>query len=62
MDASTDVDLWSPVDAEEDHGARGPFVELEGGMRNPRWLATVPRLLADVAASAVERARAVAAP
>src|SRR4051812_25229263 len=43
--AGTDIDLWSPVDADEDHGARGPYRELEGGMRNPRWLVTVPKQL-----------------
>jgi NADP-dependent 3-hydroxy acid dehydrogenase YdfG len=40
------VDLWRPVPG--DHGARGPFERLEGGMRNPRWLASVPKMVADL--------------
>jgi NADP-dependent 3-hydroxy acid dehydrogenase YdfG len=54
------VDLWSPVDGDADHGARGPFRKLEGGMTNPRWLAGVPKLAVDVGASFAARARAVA--
>jgi hypothetical protein len=54
------VDLWSPVDADADHGDRGPFRKLEGGMTNPKWLAGVPKLVMDVGASFAARARAVA--
>jgi hypothetical protein len=59
-DPDAPADLWAPVDHAEDHGARGRFDDLEGGMRNPRWLASVPRLVLDVTAAAVDRARAVA--
>lgn len=54
---SGQADLWAPVDADEDHGTRGPFGELEGGMRNPRWLRTVPQLVADVAVATLARTK-----
>ncbi|MCU1484053.1 MAG: family NAD(P)-dependent oxidoreductase [Actinomycetia bacterium] len=49
------ADLWAPVDDAGDHGPRGPFAELEGGMRNRRWLAGLPRLAVDLAAAVVGR-------
>jgi hypothetical protein len=60
-DPDAPANLWGPVDDTEDHGQRGRFGELEGGMRNRRWLASLPGLVADVAASTVDRAREVAA-
>jgi short-subunit dehydrogenase len=54
------VDLWSPVDEAEDHGARGTFGGKEGGMLNPQWLVTLPKLVLDVGMSALARARQVA--
>ncbi|MCU1374373.1 MAG: family NAD(P)-dependent oxidoreductase, partial [Actinomycetia bacterium] len=58
-DPGAPADLWAPVDDTGDHGSRGRFGDLEGGMRNRRWLATVPRLVVDVAAAAVDRGREV---
>jgi NAD(P)-dependent dehydrogenase (short-subunit alcohol dehydrogenase family) len=42
------VDLWAPVDATGDHGARGPFRGQEGGMRNPTWWLGVPKMFVDL--------------
>lgn len=49
--------LWQPVDADRDHGPRGPFDHQEGGFLNPRFLATVPGTAVDLAAAVRDAAR-----
>lgn len=53
--------LWEPVDDTEDHGARGIFGDLEGGMRRPKYWASVPKQVVDVLEATVRRAGEVVA-
>lgn len=59
IDADPDrpVTLWKPVDDPPgtDHGLRGMFHQLEGGMLNPQMLRSIPSQLRDVVASLATR-------
>lgn len=46
-----------PVDAEEDHGAAGAFDDQQGGFLNPKFLTTLPKTAADVAAAVADATR-----
>jgi hypothetical protein len=54
-DPERPANLWQPVDERHDHGARGRFEQLEGGVLHVRWLSGLPRLVIDVARSATDR-------
>lgn len=49
--------LWKPVDTDEDHGAGGSFADQQGGVRNPKFLVTLPQTASDVAAAVAGAAR-----
>jgi short-subunit dehydrogenase len=57
VDPDRPDDLFAPVDGDEghDHGPRGRFGADEGGMLNPRWLATVPGMALDVGRATGDR-------
>lgn len=63
VDPDRPVTLWEPVDDApgSDHGARGIFDDLEGGMSNRQFLADVPTQILEVARSGWDRLREVAA-
>jgi NAD(P)-dependent dehydrogenase (short-subunit alcohol dehydrogenase family) len=57
LDADPDrpFDLWEPVDADRDHGARGIFAGDEGGLRRWDFWAGVPKMAKDTTLAAVDR-------
>lgn len=61
-DRDRPYDLWHPVDDAPgtDHGARGIFADLEGGMLTRRSTTGIPRQVADVLRATGDRLREVA--
>lgn len=57
VEADRPSNLWMPVDAEDDHGAAGAFGDQQGGFLNPKFLTTLPKTAADVAAAVADAAR-----
>lgn len=62
LDADPDrpVDLWHPVDDDEDAGARGRFGDQEGGAMTPGFWRSVPGQVRDVALATGARLREIA--